>query len=230
MNSGPPKTNPSSGSAEDLNPGPLDYKSSDLPLGHACLPPANEKIACMCSQTASQSALHSLSSFTFEIPVDLHLQFSQAAGLKRLFLFRTNFASNFRRLREQTNSRTFPVKSFGGLLYSVSFVQSKENSCEKPRREINLKDTSHAVRTGSNASFNCLLSQPVLKQVTHMVQFLQKFFPKPLCTANPRQLTPPKKKNVFSFCVTIKRYETVMQFPMSLFGNSRHCVLLQSKL
>ena len=30
LNSGPPKTNPSSGREEDLNPGPLDYKSSAL--------------------------------------------------------------------------------------------------------------------------------------------------------------------------------------------------------
>ena len=58
-----------------------------------------------------------------------------------------NFASNFRSLREQTNSRTFPAKSFGCVLYSVSFVQSKENSREKPGREINLKDTSE----GANA-------------------------------------------------------------------------------
>ena len=47
--------------------------------------PANEKMVSTCSQTASQSALHSLLLFTLEIPVDLHLQFSQAAGLKRLF-------------------------------------------------------------------------------------------------------------------------------------------------
>ena len=47
--------------------------------------PANEKIACTCSQTASQSAPRSLPLFTLEISVDLHLQFSQAAGLKRLF-------------------------------------------------------------------------------------------------------------------------------------------------
>ena len=52
---------------------------------HHLLLPANEKIACTCSQTASQSALRSLSMFTLKIPVDLHLQFSQAAGLKRLF-------------------------------------------------------------------------------------------------------------------------------------------------
>ena len=38
LNSGPPKTNPSSGREKDLNPGPLDYKSSALPLGHARLP------------------------------------------------------------------------------------------------------------------------------------------------------------------------------------------------
>ena len=38
LNSGPPKTNPSSGREEDLNPKPPDYKSSALPLGHACLP------------------------------------------------------------------------------------------------------------------------------------------------------------------------------------------------
>ena len=38
LNSGLPKTNPSSGRVEDLNPGPLDYKSSALPLGHARLP------------------------------------------------------------------------------------------------------------------------------------------------------------------------------------------------
>ena len=121
---------------------------------HPLFLPANEKIACTCSQTASQSALHSLSTFTLKIPVDLHLQFSQAAGLKRLFLFCTNFASNLQRLRKQTNSRTFPAKSCGSVLYSVSFVQSKENSREKPGREINLKDTydsaNHAVTTGSN--------------------------------------------------------------------------------
>ena len=38
LNSGTPKTNPSSGGEEDLNPGPPDYKSSALPLGHARLP------------------------------------------------------------------------------------------------------------------------------------------------------------------------------------------------
>ena len=37
LNSGPPKTNPSSDREEDLNPGPPDYKSSILPLGHARL-------------------------------------------------------------------------------------------------------------------------------------------------------------------------------------------------
>ena len=47
--------------------------------------PANEKMVSTCSQTASQSALHSLLLFMLQIPVDLHLQFSQAAGLKRLF-------------------------------------------------------------------------------------------------------------------------------------------------
>ena len=52
---------------------------------HPLFLPTNEKIACTCSQTASQSALRSLPLFTLEIPVDLHLQFSQAAGLKRLF-------------------------------------------------------------------------------------------------------------------------------------------------
>ena len=62
---------------------------------HPLFIPANEKIACTCSQTASQSALHSLYMFTLNIPVDLHLQFSQAAGVERLFLFRTNFASKF---------------------------------------------------------------------------------------------------------------------------------------
>ena len=34
---GPPKTNPSSGREGDLNPGPPDFKSSALPLGHARL-------------------------------------------------------------------------------------------------------------------------------------------------------------------------------------------------
>ena len=38
-----------------------------------------------------------------------------------------------------------------------------------------------------------------------------------------------KKINVSPFRVTIERYETVMQFPMSLFGNSR-CRVLQGKL
>ena len=38
LNSGPPKTNPSSGREEYLNPGLPDYKSSALPLGHARLP------------------------------------------------------------------------------------------------------------------------------------------------------------------------------------------------
>ena len=37
LNSGPPKTNPSSGREEDLNPGPPDFKSSALPLSHARL-------------------------------------------------------------------------------------------------------------------------------------------------------------------------------------------------
>ena len=38
LDSGLPKTNPSNGREEDLNLGPLDYKSSALPLGHARLP------------------------------------------------------------------------------------------------------------------------------------------------------------------------------------------------
>ena len=38
LNSGLPKTNPSSVREEDLNPGPPDYESSALPLGHAHLP------------------------------------------------------------------------------------------------------------------------------------------------------------------------------------------------
>ena len=38
LNSGPPKTNPSRGWEEEINPGPPDYKSSALPLGHARLP------------------------------------------------------------------------------------------------------------------------------------------------------------------------------------------------
>ena len=38
LNSGPAKTNPSSGREEDLNPGPPDYLSSALPLGHARIP------------------------------------------------------------------------------------------------------------------------------------------------------------------------------------------------
>ena len=38
LNSGLPKTNPSSGREEDLNPGRPDYESSALPLGHAHLP------------------------------------------------------------------------------------------------------------------------------------------------------------------------------------------------
>ena len=36
LNSGPLKTNSSNGREEDLNLGPLDYKSSALTLGHAC--------------------------------------------------------------------------------------------------------------------------------------------------------------------------------------------------
>ena len=35
LNLGPPKTNPYSGREKDLNPGPLDYKSSALSQGHA---------------------------------------------------------------------------------------------------------------------------------------------------------------------------------------------------
>ena len=37
LNSGPPKTNPSSGREEDLNPGPPDYKSSALTTRPRCL-------------------------------------------------------------------------------------------------------------------------------------------------------------------------------------------------
>ena len=37
LNSGPPKTNPSSGREEDLNPGPPHYKSSALTTGPRCL-------------------------------------------------------------------------------------------------------------------------------------------------------------------------------------------------
>ena len=38
LNSGPPKTNPSSGREEDLNPGPPDYKSSALTTRPRCPP------------------------------------------------------------------------------------------------------------------------------------------------------------------------------------------------
>ena len=37
LNSGPPKTNPSSGREQDLNPGPPDYKSSALTTRPRCL-------------------------------------------------------------------------------------------------------------------------------------------------------------------------------------------------
>ena len=40
LNPAPPKTNTSSGRKEDLKPGPPDYKSNALPLGHARLPKA----------------------------------------------------------------------------------------------------------------------------------------------------------------------------------------------
>ena len=36
LNSGPPKTNPSSGREEDLNPGPPDYKSCTLTTRPRC--------------------------------------------------------------------------------------------------------------------------------------------------------------------------------------------------
>ena len=38
LNSGPPKTYPSSGKEKDVNPGSPDYQSSALPLGYARLP------------------------------------------------------------------------------------------------------------------------------------------------------------------------------------------------
>ena len=38
LNLEPPKTNPSSSREKDLNPGPPDYKSNALPLGHVRLP------------------------------------------------------------------------------------------------------------------------------------------------------------------------------------------------
>ena len=41
LNSEPPKTNPSSGREEDWSPGPPDYKSSALLLGHARLQARN---------------------------------------------------------------------------------------------------------------------------------------------------------------------------------------------
>ena len=47
LSSVPPKANPSSGREEDLNPGPPDYKSSALPLGHARLP--TKEIWCLSS-------------------------------------------------------------------------------------------------------------------------------------------------------------------------------------
>ena len=55
LNSGPPKTNPSSGREEDLNPGPPDYKSSTLPLGHARL---YKVIKCIISLRLTVSLLH----------------------------------------------------------------------------------------------------------------------------------------------------------------------------
>ena len=41
----PPKTNPSSGREEDLNPEPMYYKSSALPLGHARLPCDRDRVS-----------------------------------------------------------------------------------------------------------------------------------------------------------------------------------------
>ena len=58
LNSGPPKTNPSSGREEDLNPGPPDYKSSALPLGHARLPNNNIKIDMPEDQGEDQGESH----------------------------------------------------------------------------------------------------------------------------------------------------------------------------
>ena len=45
LNSGLPKTNPSSVREEDLNLGPPDYESSALPLGHAHLPKFYEMLS-----------------------------------------------------------------------------------------------------------------------------------------------------------------------------------------
>ena len=57
LNSGPPKTNLSSGREEDFNSGPKDYKSSALPLGHARLPHKQAKLASMRNCTGDKTCI-----------------------------------------------------------------------------------------------------------------------------------------------------------------------------
>ena len=95
---------------------------------HPLFLPANEKIACTCSQTASQSALRSLPLFTLEISVDLHLQFSQAAGLKRLFPHPpSTFLSHLYRCLSPRELFCRPlalIHSIGNVIPSTSIVKN----------------------------------------------------------------------------------------------------------
>ena len=92
---------------------------------HPLFLPANEEIACTCSQTGSQSALRSLPLFTLEIRVDLHLQFSQAAGLERLFSHPpSTFLSYLYRCFSPRERERGVIHSIGDVIPSTSIVKN----------------------------------------------------------------------------------------------------------
>ena len=114
LNSGPPKTNPSSGREEDLNPGPPDYKSSALPLGHARLP-------------VDKFGLDSrkLSSFVSNRAAEMtRLRSSVATKLKELNPQLVNFHCNCHRLALAYTDTLSNVSYINGVLKWLSQLKN----------------------------------------------------------------------------------------------------------
>ena len=96
LNSGPPKTNPSSGREEDLNPGPPDYKSSALTTRPRCLLNHNKDV---------MSLVLERSLYSFYILLQQDLTGPRERDIYDFATFSLRKINNFQRNRRQFDER-----------------------------------------------------------------------------------------------------------------------------
>ena len=117
----------------------------------------------------------------------------------------------------------FLVQLFVCVLYSVSLVQSKGNSCENPgrntlERHVHLRVT-HAVTDEAEQQARTAHLPPLAtcpEAVTQKVKFMQEFFPKPGFRPLIQDILLRQRRKTF-FRAIIERYAVLMPSPMSLF-------------